>query len=190
MCTVGNKPDNLGNNNRSESTGVFLSTESPVTCNGTLVSWSFCYFLDREVKAADKPKIKVFFGLWRVERQNSTNGSAVYYSLVSESQWSPLSSVLGSPFEFICQIWTLPEEMQFDVSTDDELVVGVHVPSDAPMNTLHLVGESGGNTVYHCDNWTQPDQAINATSLRTINYGLYLEAGIGTPVLGVYIMIV
>ncbi len=181
-CSVGKKPQNLGDGSESAPSGLFLNTQSSIACNDTVIQWRFCYYvvISPEAMSASKPTIEIDFGIWQ---KTNGNGSTLY-SLVNSTRWSPVSMVLSSSYDFVCQKLDLTAKQQFRVDSGDELVVGVYIPAHAlnASHTIHFVGRlSNHSTVYHHGgNWTDIEEGIDSDSLSPFNdYGLYLEAEIG-----------
>ncbi len=176
VCTVGKKPPAFGDG-WSTTKGLFLNIHNPITCNGTVTLWKFCYYIDPDVSPTDKAHVELYFGLW--QRKNESNKDV--YRHINGSQWNPSTSVLDSSFDFICERWSLSEGQQFDVDLDGGVVVGVYIPTGELTHRVHVVGMSNSSTVWlYTGNETELDQDLDAASLSKVDgYGLYLEAEIG-----------
>ena len=166
LCTLGKKPGIFGTGSVASS-GLFLNTQAPAECSGTVTSWSFCYYV---LQDGEK---KLEFGVWR------HIGSGTY-NYIGGSTWEPLESVLIPSFEFICKVLYLHDEQQFPVQQND--VIGVYVPTQTH---IHVVGMVTDSSLYHQGstlNGSNPQfyQQVNVSNAaEKEGYGLFLEATVG-----------
>lgn len=154
----------------SNFSGLYLNTNSMSTCNGTVIAWNYCYYVN--IQGTNRQLTKIQAGVWRRQEMG-------YYQLVTNSLTDIPIPPLDGGLQFVCREWYLNFDKTFEVQEGD--IVGLHAEKSG---VIHFLGISTSNEQ---DNGTQKAEHITDTTspvspseLIVTPYALYLMAVIGT----------
>lgn len=170
---VGKRPTtfDVASDSILNSSGLFLDTNHTSTCNGTVVAWEFCYYVNMQIM--DMELLKIHAGVWRPQ--------GMEYQLVDNSLTDLPISMPDSGLQFVCRQWSVNSGETFDVTEGD--IAGMYVKEESnKRNLVHILGmpisdEAVGGVmkVVNVTNIT----SVSYSQLDVTSYSLYLMAVIG-----------
>lgn len=159
--------------NVSNFSGLYLNTNSTSACNGTVIAWNYCYYVN--IQGTKQQSTKIQAGVWRQKIGQ--------YQLVENSLADIPIPPLDSGLRFVCREWYLDFNKTFEVQEGD--IVGLHAEDKSLV--IHFLGmptsneqDNGTWKAEHINNITSP---VSVSKLITTPYSLYLMAVIGTEII-------
>lgn len=151
--------------------GLFLNTRNKASCNGIVIAWDFCYYINFQQNTDTDVMLSFQAGVWKKKGGK--------YHMVNSTTIESSIPIQEKGFQFACQYQPLQENETFAVQEGD--IVGTHV-KDLDENLVPVLGTCGvtepccGLIIIDISNITSP---IFESDFYDSSHSLYLMAIIG-----------
>ena len=134
----------VGSNNEIEFTAaavrtpsIYLNTEYPAPCNGTVERWRLCFYRPATHDEGDRYRLTL-----AVYRRMGTR-----YEIVGSSLRTITRNFLAQSSNFSCRYINLNAADQFDIQAGDIVGACVYEPSQDARERMDIVSEANGYTL-------------------------------------------
>jgi hypothetical protein len=175
----------IGSNNETEFTAatvttpsIFLNTDYPATCSGTLERWRLCFYLPDTHEDGDRYRLTL-----AVYRPMGS-GNSTQYERVESSLLTITARIFPTQSsDFSCRDIDLDTDEQFNIETGDIVGVCVFNPTQDAREPMDIVSEANGYSLMQnsvslpCRYNTIPSVISSSQLSRVESRLLHLSAG-------------
>lgn len=155
----------------SSFSGLLLNMNYPSPCNGRVIAWNYCYYVNVQAVNQESTQITVQAGVWREQGMG--------YELLDESLTDLHIPQPDRSLQFVCREWYLDFDRTFQVQEGD--IVGLYMKEESHKIHFSKIPASSEqlNATLKVEDITQLRSTIMNSQLSNTAYSFYLMAVIG-----------